>query len=157
MFKRRLIHLAQNVVCASHYAVHDKSAATILIIPTSNDHLNTCHVLEGATCSRLNVSLSSSRGLLLGKESGTIFGEADNNALHVKDVNEFEDDFVVDDDAFPNVHADDQVVSESDKEECQAVHSVLDLYEKLFQLRSNPLGLERFYRQEMVRIELLQL
>ena len=35
---------------------------------------------------------------------------------------------MVDDDAFSNVHADDQDVSESDKEECQADHSVLDLY-----------------------------
>jgi hypothetical protein len=107
--------------------VHDKSAATILSIP--NDvHLNTSHVLEGTTCNHLNVSSSSYRRLLLGIESGTIFGEADNNELHVEDVNEFEDDFVVDDDAFPNVHADDQDVSESDKEECQADHSVLDLY-----------------------------
>ncbi len=64
---------------------------------------------------------------------------------------------MVDDDAFSNVHADDQDVSESDKEECQADHSVLDLYEKLFKLRSNPFGLERFSREEKVQIELLQL
>jgi hypothetical protein len=105
--------------------VHDKSAATILSVP-NNDHLNTSHVLEGANRSCLNVSSSSSRGLLLGRESGTIVGEADNNELHVKDVNKFEDNFVVDDDAFPNVRADDQDVSERDMEECQADHSVLD-------------------------------
>jgi hypothetical protein len=127
-FKRLLTHLAQNAECASHYAVHNKSAATILSIVPNDDHLNTSHVFEGATCSRLNVSSSSSCRLLLGKESGTIFGEADNNELHVEDVNKFEDDFVVDDDAFSSVHADDQDVSESDKEECQADHSVLDLY-----------------------------
>jgi hypothetical protein len=90
-FKRLLTHLAHNAVCASHYAVHNKSAATILTI-TIDDHLNTNHVFEGTTCSRLNVSLSSSRRFLLGKESGTIFKEADNNELHVKDVNKFEDD-----------------------------------------------------------------
>jgi hypothetical protein len=123
--------------------VHDKSAATKLSIP-NDDHLNTSHVSEGATCSRLNVSSSSSRRLLLGKESGTIFGEADNNELHVEDVNKFEDNFVVNDDAFPNVHGDDQDVSESDKEECQADLSVLDLNEKLFKLRSNPFDLEHF-------------
>jgi hypothetical protein len=156
-FKRLLSHLAQNAVCALHYAVHDKSAATILSIVPNDDHLNTSHVSKGATCSCLNVSSSSSCCLLLGKESGTIFGEADNNELHVEDVNKFEDDFVVDDDAYPNVHADDQDVSESDKEECQADHSVLDLYEELFKLRSNPFGLERFSREEKVQIELLQL
>jgi hypothetical protein len=54
------------------------------------------------------VSSSSFRGLLsAGKESRTSFGEA-NNELHVKDVNKFEDNSVVDDDAFPNVHVDDQ-------------------------------------------------
>jgi hypothetical protein len=93
--------------------VHGKSAATILSIP-NNDHLNTSHVSEGATRSCLNASSSSSGGLLLGKESGTIFGEANNNELHVKDVHEFEDNFVVDADAFPNIHANDQDVSESD-------------------------------------------
>jgi hypothetical protein len=94
--------------------------------------------------------------LLLGKESCTTFGEADNE-LHVEDVDEFEDDFVVDDDEFPYIHVDNQGVSQSEKEECQADHSVSDLYEKLFKLRSNPLGLERFSREENVQIELLQL
>jgi hypothetical protein len=156
MFKRLLTYLAQNAVCASHFAVHNKSAATILSTP-NNDHLNTSHVSEGATCSFLNVSLSSTGGLLLGKENATSFGEANNNELHVKDEHEFEDDFVVDDDMFPNGHADDQDNSESDNEECQADHSVLNLLEKLFRLRSIPLGLERFSREDKVRIELLQL
>jgi hypothetical protein len=140
-FKRLLTHLAQNAACASHYAAHDKSAATILSIP-NDGHLNSSHVSEGATRSRLNVSSSSSRGL---------------HELHAEDVNELEENFVVDDDAFPNVHVDDQDVSESEKEECKADHSVFDLYEKLFMLRSNPLGLERFSREEKVQIELLQL
>ena len=107
MFKRLLAHLAQNAVCASQNA-----AATILSIP-NDDNLKTSHVSEGATCSRLNVSSSPSRGLLLGKDSGTIFGEADYNELHVEDLHRFEDNFVVNDDAFPNVHADDQDESES--------------------------------------------
>ena len=67
-FKRLLTHLAQNAVCASHYAVHDKSAESILSIFPNDDHLNTSHVSEGATCSRLNVSSSSCCRLLLGKE-----------------------------------------------------------------------------------------
>jgi hypothetical protein len=156
-FKRLLTHLAQNAACASHYAAHDKqSAPKVLSIPRNDGHLNTSNVSEGATRSHPNVSSSSFRGLLLAKESRTTFGEADNE-LHVEDVDEFEDDFVVDDDEFPYIHVDNQGVSQSEKEECQADHSVSDLYEKLFKLRSNPLGLERFSREEKVQIELLQL
>jgi hypothetical protein len=44
----------------------------------------------------------------------------------------------------------------SEEEEGHADHSVFDLYEKLFKLRSNPLGLERFSLEEKVQIELLQ-
>ncbi len=62
---------------------------------------------------------------------------------------------MVNDDVFPIVHPDIQDVSESDEEECQSDYSVLGLYEKLFKLRSNLLGLERFYGEE-VQIELLQ-
>ncbi len=111
---------------------------------------------QGATRSRLNWSLTSSRGLLSVKERGAISGEV-NNKLCVEDVNEFEDDFVEDDDASHKVHIDNQDVSESEEEECQAVHSVFNLYERMFKLRSNPLSIERFSRDEKVRIELLQL
>ena len=122
-FKRLLTHLAQNAVCALHYAAHDNSAPAVLSIP-NYCHLNTSHALsEGATRSHPNVRSSSFHGLLLGKESCTSSGEADNE-LHVEDVNEFEDDFVVDEDAFSNVHVDDQSLSGSEKEECQADHSV---------------------------------
>ncbi|KAI2491351.1 transposition [Fragilaria crotonensis] len=79
--------------------------------------------------------------------------------LGVKDGHESEeDDFVVDNDDASNYgRVDDQDVLESEEEKCQADHSVFDLYEKLFKLRSNPLGLERFSREEKVQIELLQL
>ena len=46
---------------------------------------------------------------------------------------------------------------ESDEEEEQPDESVLHLYEELFLLRSNPLGLEQFSREEKVQIELMQL
>jgi hypothetical protein len=96
-FKRLATHLAQNAGCASHYSANDKSAAAISTI--SNDgHVNTSNVSQGATRSCLNWSLtSSSRGLLSVKESGAISGEV-NDELRVEDVNEFEDDFVGDDD-----------------------------------------------------------
>ena len=154
-FKRLATHLAQNAGCASHYSANDISAAAISTI--SNDgRVNTSNVSQGATRSRLNWSSTSSRGLLSVKESGAISGEV-NDELRVEDVNEFEDDFVGDDDAPHNVHVDDQDVSEKEEEECQADHSVFNLYEKMFKLRSNPLGLDRFSREEKVQIELLQL
>ena len=59
-------------------------------------------------------------------------------------MNEFEDDFIVDDDVSNYGHVDDQDVSESEGEECQAEHSVFFSYEKMFRLPSNTLSLERF-------------
>ena len=108
---------------------------------------------QGASHRRLKLSSISSRGV---KGSGVISGMVDDK-LRVEDVNEFDDDFIVDDDAYNYGHVDDRHVSRSEGEECQADHSVFDLYEKMFKLRSNPLGLERFSREEKVQIELLQL
>ncbi len=62
---------------------------------------------------------------------------------------------VVDED-FPD-NIDVEGASESEREECQPDRRVLDLYEKLFSLRSNPFDLERFSYKEKVQIELLQL
>jgi hypothetical protein len=82
----------------------------------------------------------------------------------VADENEVEDDFMVDDDndvVLPfddhNPNAFDDSASGSKEEEDQPDQSVLDLCEKLFLLQSNPLGLERFSREEKVQIELLEL
>ncbi len=63
---------------------------------------------------------------------------------------------VVDDEDFPdNVDVED--ASKSEGQEGQPDCSVLDLYEKLFSLRSNPFGLERFSCKEKVQIRLMQL
>ncbi len=114
--------------------------------------MNTRNVSQGATCRSLNRSLSSLRGLLSVKKSGAISGEV-NDKLHVEDhVNEFEDDFVIDDDSSPDVHVDDQVVSESEEVECQEAHIVLNLFEKMYTLQSNPFGLERFSWEKKVQI-----
>ncbi len=82
----------------------------------------------------------------------------------VADKNEVEDDFMVDDDnnvvlPFDDHYPDavDNFASGSKEEEDQSDRTILDLYEKLFLLRSNPLGLERFSREEKVQIELLEL
>ncbi len=80
-------------------------------------------------------------------------------------MNEVDDDFVVDGDddnfvALEDNHRNipiDQDAFENEGDKCQADHSVFHSYEKLLKLRSNPLGLERFSREEKVQIELLQL
>jgi hypothetical protein len=59
------------------------------------------------------------------------------------------------DDHDPN--AVDDSASGSNEEEDQPNWSVLDLYEKLFLLQSNPLGLERVSCEEKVQIESLEL
>jgi hypothetical protein len=125
-FKRLATHLAQSAGCGSHYSANYKSAAAISTI-SNNVHVNTSNVSQGATRSRLNWSSTSSRALLSVKESGAISGEV-NNELRVEDVNEYEDDNVGDDDASHNVHVDVQDISESEEEECQADHSVFNLY-----------------------------
>ena len=158
-FKRLFAHLAQSAACKSHYMLaHDDKEAPPLTLPTipNNDHVYTSTVLQGASRgARPNLWCSSSRGLHKVRESGAVVGEADDE-LRVEDVNDVDEDFVVDDDGFPDGDADDQDVSETEEEEGPDL-SVLDLYLKLFQLRANPLGLARFSREEKVQIELLQL
>jgi hypothetical protein len=79
-----------------------------------------------------------------------------NKELHVEDVNEVNDDFVFDDNGFPNDDKDNQDVSYTEEKDGPDL-SILDLYLKLFKLRANPLGLARFSWDEKVQIELLQL
>ena len=84
---------------------------------------------------------------------------AGDNEPHVGNVNEVDGNVVVDDDDdfVPASFDDDHPDVPSEEEEGHADHSVFELYEKLFKLRSNPLGLERFSLEEKVQIELLQL
>jgi hypothetical protein len=104
----------------------------------------------------LNSRSSSRRPAVLPTRESVIEGD---NELHIGNANEVDDNFVVDDDddfvhsSFEDNHPD----VPSEEEEGHADHSVFDLYEKLFKLRSNPLGLERFSLEEKVQIELLQL
>jgi hypothetical protein len=137
---------------------HDDKEAPPLTLPTipNNDHVQTSNVLQGASCGSCpHLWCSSSCGLHQVRESGAVVGEADDE-MRVKDVNDVDEDFAVDDDCFPDGDADDQDVSETEEEESPNL-SVLDLYLKLFRLRANLLGLARFSREEKVQIELLQL
>jgi hypothetical protein len=137
---------------------HDDKEAPPLTLPTipNNDHMYTSYVSQVAirgSCP--NLWCSSSRGLHQFRESDAAVGEADDE-LRVKDVNDVDEDFVVDDDGFPDGDADNQHVSETEEDQGPDL-SVLHLYLKLFQLQANPLGLARFSREEKVQIELLQL
>jgi hypothetical protein len=161
LFKRLSTHLAQNAGCAAHYycghtsTAHNESATTP-IIPNNSNFLR-----EATSSTCLNLRSSSSHCGLLPVRKCVIVGD---NKLRVRNVNEVNDDFVVDGDdnfvAFEDNHPDvpvDHDVLENEEDKCQADHSVFDSYEKLLKLRSNPLGLERFSREERVQIELLQL
>jgi hypothetical protein len=113
----------------------------------NNGQVNTSNVLQVAsryTCP--NLRSSSWRGLL------PVSREA-NKELHVEDVNEVNDDFVFDDNGFPNDDKDNQDVSYTEEKDGPDL-SILDLYLKLFKLRANPLGLARFSWDEKVQIEL---
>ena len=161
LFKRLSTHIAQNAGCAAHYncghtsTAHKESART----PTLLNDRNFLREAASSTC--LNYRSSSSRCGLQPVRKSVIVG--DNNKLNVNEVN---NDFVVDgdDDNFiafadndPDIPIDQDVLENEEDTECQADHSVFDSYKKLLKLRSNPLGLERFSREEKVQIELLQL
>ncbi len=76
--------------------------------------MNTSRVSQGATCSsHLNARSSSSRGLFPVRESGTLFGETEDE-LRVEDVNEVDDNFLLDD-SFPDVDVGDLDVPEVKK------------------------------------------
>ena len=163
-FKRLSTHIAQSAVCAAHYGntAHKSS------LPIPNDiHQNT-YALQGAR-TRLNLNSSAQHDsfpIPLTRKSAVNAGRG--NLPPVAEENVVEDDFMVDDDYdvvlpcddhFPDVA--DESASESkeeeEEEEDKPDRSVLNLYEELLLLRSNPLGLERFSREEKVQIELLEL
>jgi hypothetical protein len=157
-FKRLSTHIAQNAVCAGHYGTTAHKSS--LPIP-NNIHANT--YAQGAR-TRLDLDSYScqfdSHPIL--RKSAANTGR--DKLPPVADENEVEDDFMVDDDndvvlPFDDYDPDavDDSASGSKEEEDRPDRSVLDLYEKLFLLRSNPLGLERFSREEKVQIELLEL
>ena len=157
-FKRLSTHIAQNAVCAGHYGTTAHKSS--LPIP-NNIHANT--YAPGAR-TRLDLDSYScqfdSHPIL--RKSAANTGR--DKLPPVADENEVEDDFMVDDDndvvlPFDDYDPDavDDSASGSKEEEDRPDRSVLDLYEKLFLLRSNPLGLERFSREEKVQIELLEL
>ena len=89
--------------------------------------------------------MSSFHTLLPVRKNGDKLFRDANNKLHVKYAddfevvvdkntvkyaNEFEENFVVDDNTFPDVHVDDQDVSESKEEECQADHSIFEFLQE---------------------------
>ncbi|KAI2511195.1 hypothetical protein MHU86_3160 [Fragilaria crotonensis] len=156
-FKRLSTHLAQNAVCAAHYyGSHISTACDKVATNPSITNDGGSSFQQEVANTRLNSRSSSRRPALLPTRESVIEGD---NELHIGNANKVDDNFVVDDDddfvhsSFEDNHPD----VPSEEEEGHADHSVFDLYEKLFKLRSNPLGLERFSLEEKVQIELLQL
>ncbi len=156
-FKRLSTHIAQSAVCAAHYG---KTAHKSSLPIPNNIHQNT-YALQGA-CTRLDLNSSAQHDsfpIPLTRKSAVNAGRG--NLPPVAEENVVKDDFMVDDDYdvvlpcddhFPDVA--DESASESKEEEDeeegegQPDRSVLNLYEELLLLRSNPLGLERFSRVE---------
>ena len=159
-FKRLGSHLAQNAACEAHYTrfLNDKSSAPA--IPDSISNIG--DATAGSQDFLFQVGIRN-RSRLKNLRSTN----SSRSGARVEDVNdvvdEDDDEFVFDvdldnDDAFGadiNVDAEADVSEHTEEEGPDG--SVLDLYLKLFKLRSNPLGLERFSREEKVHIELLQL
>ena len=152
-FKRLSTHISLNAVCADRYSrntTSNKSAAVPIVV---DSHLNT--EAPRGVCTRLNLkSHVSSNGILPMSNSAIAAG---GDKLPIADQNEAdEDNFVVDDDNdgvpgavfdedFPDgVDVEDASDSKEEEEEGLPDRSVLDLYEKLFSLRSNPFDLDRF-------------
>jgi hypothetical protein len=56
-FKRLESHLSQNLACKSYYMSRGVNAAATVAPNIQNDssHMNTSHVFQGASCSRLNL------------------------------------------------------------------------------------------------------
>jgi hypothetical protein len=109
LFKRLSTHLAQDARCAPHYycghtskASHKESVKT----PTIPNDRNFLREATSSTC--LNLSFSSSCCGSPPVRKTEIFGD---NNLHVRNVHELDDDFVVDADdsnfvAFEDNHPD---------------------------------------------------
>jgi hypothetical protein len=84
-FKRLESHLSQNLACKSYYMSRCVNAAATVApnIPNDSNHVNTSHVLQGASQSCLNLrspSMYESHWILqLCNESSTRLHNADNN------------------------------------------------------------------------------
>ena len=143
-YKRLSTHISQNASCANHYTNRvDKTSSVATAqnsCPTTNDSQ-----LFSSTFNQRRSSSSGRKAPANKKEQ-----------LNEVPSNNDDEEFPPFDDQTAASNIDDDHL-ESDEEEDQPDESVLHLYEELFLLRSNPLGLERFSREEKVQIELMQL
>jgi Plavaka transposase len=142
-FKRLSTHISQNEVCGAHYKT----------IPVQVGH-NVTNV-ERSDYSYFNNESATSVAVAQGRrrkyacnptgEEGRVVGDAP--SLDNDDV-----DFqVFDDDTLPCS----KEIDSDGSDEYAADGIILELYEEMQHLRSNPLGLDRFSCEEKVHIELL--
>ena len=141
-FKRLSTHIAQSPICEQLYTtcidvgppVRDNSAAKTPSARRSNP----------TTQPRLAINVTGC--VQLGKD--TLPERDENEVDHDNETPYLEDSFPLDDDSPTDTLLDE----DGEPNKC-----VFKLYEELRELRSNPLGLDRFSREEKVHIELLQL
>ena len=141
-FKRLSTHIAQSPICEQLYTtcvdvgppVVDNCAAKTLSARRSN----------ATTQPRLASIVTG--GVRLGKD--TLPERDENEVDHDNGTTYLDDSFPLDDDSATDTLLDE----DGEPNKC-----VFKLYEELRELRSNPLGLDRFSREEKVHIELLQL
>jgi len=144
LYKRLSTHISQNASCANHYTNRVDKTSSVATAQNSCPTTNDSQLFSSAFNQRR--SSSSGRKAPANKKE----------QLNEVPSNNDDEEFPPFDDQTAASNIDDDHL-ESDEEEDQPDESVLHLYEELFLLRSNPLGLERFFREEKVQIELMQL
>jgi hypothetical protein len=142
-YKRLSTHISQNASCANHYTDSVDKMSSVTTAQNSCPTTNNSQSFSSAFNQRR--SSSSGRKAPANKKE----------QLNEVPSNNDDEEFPPFDDQTAASNIDDDHL-ESDKEEDEPDESVLHLYEELFLLRSNPLGLEQFSREEKVQIEQMQ-
>ncbi|KAI2500732.1 hypothetical protein MHU86_13760 [Fragilaria crotonensis] len=174
LFKRLSTHIAQSPICEQLYTTcHEFISGSVLrnndaatqSSPlrrsgrlSSNDLSSVTHPLSG----NLSSTRKPANGPALTRKTNVQSSKVDASSGIARTSKErcFEDGKIEDDreDGFPSL---DDALPWNNEEKILTLtekapdRCVLKLYEELLELRSNPLGLDRFSREEKVHIELL--
>ena len=153
-FKRHATHIALNSACAEHYTdnLHNETAAIQNSFRNSSSGISNrtkatkkSPLLSSGINQNPSVSTSCKRSPATLPDKSDDAEDTDDVAFHSFDQPSYIDDLCVEIHE-DNIHSDKTMAT--DEEDDQPDESVLKLYEELFQLRSNPFGLERFSKEE---------
>ena len=144
-FKRLSTHIAQNEICGTHYKTNPVQGGHNV----TNVQRSDCAYFNNEAASTVVAAQGRTRNYscIPSREEGRV---VDDVLIHADND---EDDFQVFDDALP---CDKEFDDDSNNEDTPD-GIILQLYEEMQDLRSNPLGLDRFSCEEKVHIELLHL